>query len=105
MWATQVQSLMTPRIDVRVMNSAEPPDARRIRLQRAASDGQRKRKKATDKSVLSAIHRRGECSNYDIAEELNCHENYASELTRRLCEEGHIVFRKGASNRKYWRLA
>jgi len=105
MWATQIQSAMTPRPDVSVMNSIEPPDERRIRLQQAASEGQRKRRKATNESVLAVIQRRGECSNQDISEEINNHKNYINEVTRRLFEEGRITFRKGASNRKYWRLA
>ena len=105
MWATQIQSAMTPRPDVSVMNSTEPLDERRIRLQQDASEGQRKRKEATNESVLAVIQRRGECSNNDISEEINSHKNYINEVTRRLFEEGRINFRKGASNRKYWRLA
>ena len=105
MWATQIQSAMTPRPDVSVMNSTEPLDARRIRLQQAASEGQSKRRKATNEAVLAVIQRRGECSNHDIAEDINRHKNYITEVTHRLFEEGRINFRKGASNRKYWRLA
>jgi Mg2+/Co2+ transporter CorB len=105
MWATQVQSLMTPRIDVSIMNSAEPVEDRMQRLTNAAQAKNRLRRAATERMVISAINARGSASTLELEDDLSLYHSYISEVCNRLMVVGKLTFQRGPAARKYWRLA